>query len=104
MEKGKARFVCAAAELEAGTVKRVEIDGDGYAVYNIDGRFYVTDDRCTHGLASLAEGALDGEVIECAMHFGGFHVPTGKPVLPPCSIPLRTYAVEVRDGQIFAMI
>jgi nitrite reductase/ring-hydroxylating ferredoxin subunit len=104
METGKARFVCAVGDLEPGTVKRVEIDGDGYAVYNIDGRFYVTDDRCTHGLASLAEGELQGDVIECAMHFGGFHVPTGKPVLPPCSIPLRTFAVEVRDGQVFAVI
>jgi nitrite reductase/ring-hydroxylating ferredoxin subunit len=64
--------------LEPGTVERVEIDGDGYAVYNIDGRFYVTEDRCTHGLASLAEGALDGDVIACAMHFGGFHVPTAS--------------------------
>jgi nitrite reductase/ring-hydroxylating ferredoxin subunit len=104
METGKAHLVCATADLAPGTVKRVEIGGDGYAVYNIDGSFYVTDDRCTHGLASLAEGALEGDVIECAMHFGGFHVPTGKPVLPPCSIPLRTYVVEVRDEQVFAVI
>ena len=104
MEKGTAHFLCAAADVDPGTVRRVEIDGDGYAVYNIDGKFYVTDDRCTHGLASLAEGELQGEVIECAMHFGGFHVPTGKPVLPPCSIPLRTFAVELRDGQVFVVI
>jgi nitrite reductase/ring-hydroxylating ferredoxin subunit len=64
MEKGTAHFLCAAADVDPGTVRRVEIDGDGYAVYNIDGKFYVTDDRCTHGLASLAEGELQGDVIE----------------------------------------
>ena len=70
------------------------------AVYNIGGTFYVTDDQCTHAAASLADGLLDGDVIECSMHFGAFHVPTGKPVAEPCSIALRTYKAVVRDGQV----
>jgi hypothetical protein len=36
--------------------------------------------------------------------FGGVPGPIGKPVLRPCGIPLRTCAVEIRDGQVFAMI
>ena len=39
--------------------------------------------------------------IECAMHFGAFHIPTGKAVQAPCSIPIRTYKVVVRGGDVF---
>ena len=44
---------------------------------------------------------LDGDVIECCMHMGSFHVPTGKAVQAPCEIPLRTYQVVPKDDDIF---
>ena len=44
---------------------------------------------------------LDGDVIECCMHLGSFHVPTGKAVQPPCEIPLRTYQVVSKGDDIF---
>jgi nitrite reductase/ring-hydroxylating ferredoxin subunit len=72
------------------------------AVYNIDGAYYVTDDECTHAAASLADGMLDGDVIECCMHMGSFHVPTGNVVAPPCEVPLRTYKVVLEGDDIFA--
>ena len=94
--------LCPTADIPENSVKCVEAGGRVLAVYNIGGAFYVTDDECTHGAASLADGMLDGDVIECTMHFGAFHVPTGKPVAEPCSIALRTYKAVVRDGQVFA--
>jgi ethylbenzene dioxygenase ferredoxin subunit len=93
--------VCSTAEVEPNSAKAVEISGNPLAVYNIDGTFYVTDDLCTHGAASLAEGFVDGDVIECPLHNGAFHIPTGKVVAPPCSIPLRTYKVIVREDEVF---
>jgi ethylbenzene dioxygenase ferredoxin component len=95
-------FICKTSDLEPGTVKRVEIGDSGVAVYNIEGTYYVTDDRCTHGLSSLSEGELMGDEIECSMHFGAFHVPTGKPTLAPCSIALKTYRVETKGEDVFA--
>ena len=98
-------FLCKTSDLEPGSIKRVERPGQpAIAVYNIEGTFYATDDCCTHGLASLAEGELDGDVVECSLHFGGFHVPTGKAVLPPCSIDIRTYPVEVKGDDVFALV
>jgi nitrite reductase/ring-hydroxylating ferredoxin subunit len=35
------------------------------------------------------------------MHFGAFHVPTGKPVAAPCSMPLRTYGVVIEHDDVF---
>jgi nitrite reductase/ring-hydroxylating ferredoxin subunit len=93
--------VCAKADVSAGSVKAFAIGGNTLAVYNIDGAYYVTDDECTHAAASLADGMLEGDVIECCMHMGSFHVPTGKVLEPPCEVPLRTYQVVLKDSDIF---
>jgi nitrite reductase/ring-hydroxylating ferredoxin subunit len=92
--------VCSTADVPVNSVKAVEVGNDVLAVYNIEGAFYVTDDACTHGAASLADGFLDGDVIECSLHGGAFHVPTGDVVAQPCSIPLRTYKVLIRDDEV----
>jgi nitrite reductase/ring-hydroxylating ferredoxin subunit len=89
------------SSIAENSVKRFEVGNKVLAVYNIDGAFYATDDECTHGAASLSDGILDGEVIECTMHFGAFDVRTGAAVQAPCSIALRTYRVEIRDDEIF---
>ena len=93
--------VCAAADLPPGSVKSFEVGDELVAVYNIDGTFYATEARCTHATADLADGILEGDVIECSLHFGAFHVPSGKAVSPPCFIPIKTFKTEVRDGQVF---
>jgi hypothetical protein len=31
-------------------------------------------------------------------------VPSGKPVLPPCAVALRTYPIVERDGELFIEI
>jgi nitrite reductase/ring-hydroxylating ferredoxin subunit len=93
--------VCAVSDVPENSVKRFEIGTTALAVYNIGGAFYATDDECTHGAASLADGILEDDVIECTMHFGAFNVKTGVAVQAPCHIPLRTYKVAVRDGRVF---
>jgi ethylbenzene dioxygenase ferredoxin component len=94
--------VCARTDVPPGTVKAFAVGSSTLAVYNIDGAYYVTDDECTHAAASLADGMLDGDVIECCMHMGSFHVPTGNVVASPCEVPLRTYKVVLEGDDVFA--
>jgi ethylbenzene dioxygenase ferredoxin subunit len=94
--------ICAQADIAPATVQAFDVGGLRLAVYNIGGKFYVTDDECTHAAASLADGMLEGDVIECCVHFGAFHVPTGAVKAPPCEVALRTYKVVLRDDDIFA--
>jgi ethylbenzene dioxygenase ferredoxin component len=93
--------VCAQAEIAPDSVKAYEVGDRRLAVFNIGGKYYATDDECTHAAASLAEGMLDGEVVECSLHFGAFHVPTGEVKAPPCSFALRTYKVVLEGDDIF---
>jgi nitrite reductase/ring-hydroxylating ferredoxin subunit len=92
--------VCPASEVAAGSAKSFEVGSNVIAVYNVGGTFYATDNECTHGAASLADGILEDEIIECTLHFGAFNVKTGEAVQAPCFTALRTYKVVVQDGQV----
>jgi nitrite reductase/ring-hydroxylating ferredoxin subunit len=61
------------------------------------GKFFVTDDTCTHGQASLCDGFLEGTVVECPFHAGTFEVSTGEALSYPATDPVKTYAVRI-DG------
>jgi nitrite reductase/ring-hydroxylating ferredoxin subunit len=94
--------VCAEEDVVPDSARAFDVGDRRLAVFNIAGAFYVTDDECTHASASLADGMLDGDTIECAVHMGAFHVPTGEVRSPPCQVALRTYKVVLKDGDVFA--
>jgi nitrite reductase/ring-hydroxylating ferredoxin subunit len=99
----EARLValCAAADVEPDTPVRVLLDNVAYAVFSLNGRFYVTQDQCTHGPGSLADGFVMGAEIECPFHQGRFDICTGRATAAPCTEALRTWTVHALDGQIF---
>lgn len=90
-----------ATEVPLGHVKRVIHEGAEVAIYNVEGCFYATQDQCTHGLASLSDGFLIGEFIECPLHQGMFDVRTGEATAAPCDTTLKTYKTSLKDGVIF---
>ncbi len=92
--------VCATSDVPENSAKSFEVGTNVIAIYNVGGVFYATDNECTHGAASLAEGMLEGDVIECTLHFGAFNVKTGEAVQAPCFTALRTYKVAVEDGKV----
>ncbi len=93
--------LCSTADVAPGNAIRVETGDLSLAVYNLDGEFYVTDDLCTHGPGSLAEGYIDGDVVECNFHNGQFNIKTGEVVAPPCMIPIKTYKTTVEGDRVF---
>ena len=88
-----------AGEVSPGQGHRVTIGGTEIAIFQIDGQLYAIDDVCTHGFASLCDGFVDGDRIECPLHAGQFEIKTGKAVEAPCTIDLRTYPVR-REGDV----
>ena len=88
-------------EVAPGEVKRARQPGyPSFAVYNLKGEFFVTEDNCTHGMASLSDGYLEGDIIECPFHGGAFNVRTGEPAERPCVIPLKIYVPIVENGAV----
>lgn len=84
--------------LEEHGVAKASANGLNVALYVVDGEYFATADLCTHGQASLSDGFLDGELIECPLHQGTFNVKTGAPVGAPCSVAVRSFPVKLQDG------
>jgi nitrite reductase/ring-hydroxylating ferredoxin subunit len=95
-------LLCTAADVAPGSARKVGAGKAALAVFNLDGEFYATDDRCTHGFASLSAGVIAGDQVTCPWHGGAFDIRTGAPVNPPCTVPLRTYPVVLREGELWA--
>lgn len=97
--------VCEISEIPAQGGRRVQLAGCApVAVFRAGTEYFVTDDRCTHGEGSLADGEVFGVQIECPIHQGAFDLRTGAPTARPCTVPLRTYRTEVRGNTLYAAI
>ena len=93
--------VCKVEDVQDGEPVQCQVPGlPDVAIYNVDGEYFATDDRCTHGNASLASGYQEEGRIECPFHGGAFDIRTGAAVTFPCQAALRTYEVRIEDGWI----
>ena len=74
---------------------QVTLNGQLIALYKVEGNYYATQDACSHAKASLAEGFMDGECIECPLHEARFHIPSGKLISGPTCDPLKVFPTKV---------
>jgi 3-phenylpropionate/trans-cinnamate dioxygenase ferredoxin subunit len=93
-----------ADDIDEEDVGRFDHDGRTFCVYNTEKGFFATDGHCTHEEQHLSEGLVVDDVIECPLHQGRFHIPSGKALSPPVCIDLKTYSVKIEDGIVFIQI
>jgi 3-phenylpropionate/trans-cinnamate dioxygenase ferredoxin component len=75
---------------------------DDIAVFRSDnGQFYALDNTCTHEVASLAEGWIEGTEVECPLHAAKFCLETGRALCLPAPRGVTAHRVEVIDGDIW---
>ncbi|TMH54626.1 MAG: non-heme iron oxygenase ferredoxin subunit [Betaproteobacteria bacterium] len=93
--------LCKTADVAPGSVKRADAPGfPPLAVFNLAGSFYVTDDTCTHGQASLSEGYVEESQVECPWHGGRFCLRTGQPLAFPAVEPIRDYPDTIVGDEV----
>ena len=64
-------IVCRLDEIEAGTAKKVVVDGVPVALVRIDDQVYAIGDICSHANVSLSDGGevwCDEKQLECPKH------------------------------------
>jgi len=89
--------IAKAAEIPPGDAILVELPtGEKLAIYNVNGEFYATENRCPHWGASLVDGQLCGHIVECSLHGWQFNVRTGECLT--VSDRIKTYDVVLEGG------
>lgn len=92
--------VARVGEIPVGGVKVVRMDDQPLALFHLEDGYFAIEDLCTHDGGPLAEGALEGEVIECPRHGARFNVKTGVALCLPAVAPVASYAVRIHGDEI----
>ncbi len=102
MRNNVAEFVSVATteEIPPGERLVVEMGRSWVAIFNVDGQYYAIEDVCTHDDGPLAEGELNGLVIECPRHGACFDITNGKVLSPPALVDVPSYDVQVEGNNI----
>jgi Na+-transporting NADH:ubiquinone oxidoreductase subunit F len=88
--------------LQREDVVRFDYANTTYAVYRTaDNKVYATEGMCTHGNALLAEGFVQGNIIECPKHNGRFDIRDGSPQRLPVCVGLKTFDVRESGGRLY---
>lgn len=94
--------IASLSELPAEGRLSVYIDDEPALLVRIGDAMYAVEDVCTHDGQPLTDGPIENGQIVCPRHGARFDLKTGKAMCMPATQPIRTYAIEVRDGEIFA--
>ena len=105
-----------ADELRAEGCRIIDVEGRPVGVVSVGDEFFAIHDRCPHMGASMCAGSvsgtfvaaaphelvygLDGQVIRCPWHGWEFALRTGRSLLEPKRVGLRTYRVSEEDGEV----
>lgn len=92
--------VASAGAISEGEMIPVSARGKDLAIYCVDGELYATDNLCTHGLAHLTDGFLEGLEVECPLHGGRFEISTGKGQGEPITCDIKVYNVRIASTEI----
>jgi 3-phenylpropionate/trans-cinnamate dioxygenase ferredoxin subunit len=79
---------------------QVQIGDKTIALFRLVEKVYALEGLCPHAEAFLAEGIVDGRMVECPLHQARFDIPTGKCISPPADRDLTTYPVKIEGDDV----
>lgn len=86
-------------DLAPGAVRAVRVGEEEIALAHCDGGFYAVQGHCIHLQGPLGEGHLEACTLTCPWHGWQYDVRTGQNEFD-LAIQLRTYDVQVEDGEV----
>ncbi|PTY06233.1 hypothetical protein DB347_12355 [Opitutaceae bacterium EW11] len=92
--------VCRADEMQEGEIRRASIAGTVVALARTGDRFFAVQEFCTHRFGPLSEGCIRDGTVMCPWHRSCFDLKTGTVTDGPAKEALRTFEVEVKDGNV----
>jgi nitrite reductase/ring-hydroxylating ferredoxin subunit len=91
------------AELKKAAAKIVQLEGHALALFYVNGRVYAVDNRCPHMGFPLNRGSVKDGILTCHWHHARFDLETGG-TFDQWADDVRTFPVDIRDGEIYVNI
>lgn len=96
--------VASVDQLSDSSGMRVDVGGHRIALFLIGSDVYAIGDRCSHAEASLADGEVFDEAVECPRHGSEFDLRTGEPNSFPATRPVPVYVAEIDGSDVFVTV
>ena len=88
-------------EIREGNGKEVNVNGQRIGLFLSNKKYYAIEALCRHQDGSLAPGKVQGEVVECPLHYWHYNIRTGELLDYMEGVKLTTYNVEIRKNEIY---
>ncbi len=86
--------------IPTGKGREFIVDGKKIAIFNQDG-YHALDALCVHQDGSIAPGKLEGDIVECPLHFWHYNIKTGELLDYLKDIKLQKYSVQEKNDGIY---
>lgn len=93
--------VCKETEIGIGEARKLDLTPPIAVIRGESGDLFAIDDTCSHAEASLSEGFVEGDQVECPLHMAMFCLKTGKACTPPATKPVQTHEVQIENGIVY---
>ena len=92
------------ADFPTETGLRIEVGDHRIAMFRVGADIYALGDRCSHAEASLAEGEVFDDEVECPRHGAAFGLADGEARTLPATSPGPVYKGDVEDDVVYLTI
>ena len=92
---------CALADVPTDEALAVTVGAYAVAIARDGDEVFALQDQCSHAAVSLSEGEVRDCTVECWLHGSRFDLRTGKPTGLPATVPVATFPVDLRDGDVY---
>jgi len=87
-------------ELPEGERLFIEINDEPVVIFNVSGKLYAVEDRCSHDDGPLGEGEIEGNEVICPRHGARFGLQDGQAKSMPAYEDITWYPVRIVNQQI----
>ena len=93
--------VAAVTEIPPNGRKSITVDDVPALLVRVGNDFFAVEDVCSHDGQPFTYGPVADGAITCPRHGAKFDLKTGQALCMPATRGIETFAVQVRDGEIF---
>lgn len=93
--------VASITEVPPNGRKSIVVDDVPALLVRIGNDFFAIEDVCSHDGQPLTDGPVVDGAITCPRHGAKFDLKTGNALCMPATRAIPTFAVQVRDGEVF---
>ena len=92
------RRLCAVAEVAPGTMRAIDVDGQGILLANVGGEFLAVSNQCGESPLPLQFSTLQGSELRCSWHGCRYDLRSGHRLDGPER--LTVFPVAIEDGDV----